>query len=225
MRELPTGDTLPDGVDGAAIHDNVAGEISAITEKVTPVSADLAIIEDSAAGNVKKRAQLGNFPQATETQRGLAEIATQAEVDAGTDDLRYITPAKLRNTEIDALQIARFDFTLQNNGQRYMEVGIAAYTTVASFIFHGTTLSASPNKCFIIATGDGGTDTGNRLRVQDVTNGLTICELNPFTTTTTETIFDIGTISNLPTGQSRFEVQGYKGTGNLRIHYFSMYNG
>lgn len=32
---------------------------------------------------------------ATETSAGVAEIATQAEVDAGTDDARLVTPAKL----------------------------------------------------------------------------------------------------------------------------------
>ena len=48
--------------DAAALHDNVAGEIAAITEKVTPVSADLLVIEDSAAANVKKRVQVGNLP-------------------------------------------------------------------------------------------------------------------------------------------------------------------
>lgn len=50
------------GTDSNAIHDNVSAEISAITEKVTPVSADLLIIEDSAAANVKKRVQIGNLP-------------------------------------------------------------------------------------------------------------------------------------------------------------------
>lgn len=34
-------------------------------------------------------------PSASETTPGVAEIATQAEVDAGTDDARIITPAKL----------------------------------------------------------------------------------------------------------------------------------
>jgi hypothetical protein len=33
--------------------------------------------------------------QATETTAGIAEIATQAETDAGTDDLRFVTPLKL----------------------------------------------------------------------------------------------------------------------------------
>ena len=34
-------------------------------------------------------------PAASETTAGIAEIATQAEVDAGTDDARIVTPAKL----------------------------------------------------------------------------------------------------------------------------------
>jgi len=54
--------TLPTGADANAIHDNVSAEISAITEKTTPVSADLLLIEDSAASNAKKRVQVGNLP-------------------------------------------------------------------------------------------------------------------------------------------------------------------
>lgn len=34
-------------------------------------------------------------PAATETTAGIAEIATQAETDAGTDDTRFVTPLKL----------------------------------------------------------------------------------------------------------------------------------
>lgn len=38
----------------------------------------------------------GTFaPSATETTAGIAEIATQAETDSGTDDLRFVTPLKL----------------------------------------------------------------------------------------------------------------------------------
>lgn len=48
--------------DADAIHDNVAGEIAAITEKATPVSADLLLIEDSADSNNKKKVQIGNLP-------------------------------------------------------------------------------------------------------------------------------------------------------------------
>lgn len=50
------------GIDADAIHDNVAGEIAAIAEKVSPISGDLLLIEDSAASNVKKKVQIGNLP-------------------------------------------------------------------------------------------------------------------------------------------------------------------
>jgi len=49
------------GADADAIHDNVAGEIAAIAEKTAPVAADMLLIEDSAAANVKKMLQLSNF--------------------------------------------------------------------------------------------------------------------------------------------------------------------
>lgn len=48
--------------DTDAIHDNVAGEINAITEKTTPVNGDWLLIEDSAATNAKKKIQIGNLP-------------------------------------------------------------------------------------------------------------------------------------------------------------------
>jgi len=43
------------------IHDNVASEISAVTLKGTPVAADMLLIEDSAAVNVKKRVLFSAF--------------------------------------------------------------------------------------------------------------------------------------------------------------------
>lgn len=48
--------------DGAAIHDNEANEISAITEKTTPANDDLLLIEDSDASYVKKKLKISNLP-------------------------------------------------------------------------------------------------------------------------------------------------------------------
>lgn len=42
---------------------------------------------------------LSASPDASETTKGIAEIATQSEVDTGTDDVRYITPLKLKNSK------------------------------------------------------------------------------------------------------------------------------
>lgn len=38
-------------------------------------------------------------PDATETVEGIAELATQAETNTGTDDLRIVTPLKLKNRD------------------------------------------------------------------------------------------------------------------------------
>ncbi len=81
---VPDGDfTL--GTDSDAIHDNVAGEINALTEKASPVSGDLLIIEDSADSNNKKKVQIGNLPGGGGS--GLyASVAILSEtVSTGTD--------------------------------------------------------------------------------------------------------------------------------------------
>lgn len=41
-----------------------------------------------------------DIPAATEALAGIAEVATQAEVDAGTDDTRIVTPLKLANAPV-----------------------------------------------------------------------------------------------------------------------------
>lgn len=50
-----------DGTDTDAIHRSTGGEISTITEKTIPVAADLMLIEDSAASNLKKKLQIDNL--------------------------------------------------------------------------------------------------------------------------------------------------------------------
>ena len=58
---------------------------------ISPATRALVIV-DATADDVF---QVSNPPQATEDVQGIAEIATQAEVDAGTDDERFVTPLKL----------------------------------------------------------------------------------------------------------------------------------
>ena len=56
-----------DHTDANAIHDNVAGEISLITAKTTPVDADVTVIEDSAASNAKKKLSWSNIKATLKT--------------------------------------------------------------------------------------------------------------------------------------------------------------
>jgi hypothetical protein len=51
-----------DTIEVQAIRSDTASQISVITEKVSPASADLIVIEDSADSNNKKRVQIGNLP-------------------------------------------------------------------------------------------------------------------------------------------------------------------
>jgi len=62
LRALETREYSPTEGDADAIHDNVAGEIILIAEKVAPANADVLVIEDSAAANIKKRVQIVNLP-------------------------------------------------------------------------------------------------------------------------------------------------------------------
>ena len=68
-----------DRTDATAVHDNVAAEISVVAEKVTPVGADLLLIEDSAASNAKKRVQIANLPGG----------AGSPNLDGGEPDTNY----------------------------------------------------------------------------------------------------------------------------------------
>jgi len=51
--------------DSNAIHKATSGEIAGMTEKGTPVGADLIVIEDSAASNAKKKVQISNLPSSS----------------------------------------------------------------------------------------------------------------------------------------------------------------
>lgn len=97
--------------DTAAIHDNVSGEISLITEKASPVSGDLLIIEDSAASNAKKKVQIGNLPSS-----GISNVVEDTTPQLGGDlDINgnaiksSTTGARLRLGNSDTDGHVRFD--------------------------------------------------------------------------------------------------------------------
>lgn len=71
-------------------------------------------------------------PAASETTAGIAELATQAETDAGTDDLRIVTPLKLATYANRKLKVgasigdgAATQYTVTHNlGTRDVTVGV-----------------------------------------------------------------------------------------------------
>lgn len=89
------------------------------TAKTTPVDADLIPLSDSASSFGLKKLSWANLKAtlktyfdtlytvvaSSETVSGIIEIATTAEAQAGTDDLKAITPLKLKNSVIGLGQV------------------------------------------------------------------------------------------------------------------------
>jgi len=90
----------PAGVVGDTYYVSVAGHIGGASGEVVEVADAYICITDNAGGD---QATVGsdwfvlqsNIGQATDTVSGIVELATQAEVDAGTDADRVVTPETL----------------------------------------------------------------------------------------------------------------------------------
>lgn len=123
-----------------------------------------------------------NISQATETSVGYAEIATQSETDAGTDDERIITPEKLNNTplavsadgstkvKIKIIEIGDWDMNS-------VEVNTVAHglsdrkkIKSASASIRNDADTAISNLIPLFADGGGGTDNGGCVAGWDDTN-------------------------------------------------------
>ncbi len=78
-----------------SIHDNVAGEIVAVTEKTAPVDADVILLEDSASSDAKKRVQLGNISRTAFVNMVLYDPAAGREFGLWYVD-RAITVKQIR---------------------------------------------------------------------------------------------------------------------------------
>jgi hypothetical protein len=91
--------------DANAIHDNVAGEINAITEKVTTVNADIFIIEDSADSYNKKKTQKGNLGFATTANIIAANDGDNYGATTGTNTYSVTVPMNVALTTGTILKI------------------------------------------------------------------------------------------------------------------------
>jgi hypothetical protein len=89
--------TVNDGADSTAIHDNVAGEILAITLKATPGGTDVLVLEDVAAANVKKRTTAAAIAAS-----GPPALHAATHSDGGTDEIKI---ENLGATSTDATKV------------------------------------------------------------------------------------------------------------------------
>ncbi len=202
-------------------------------------------------------------PDATESVKGILELANQAETDAGTDDLRAVTPLKLKARALSGGQlggtvgtpdvrglretggatlltygaiadteiltrvgttvagstlteagIAGFDYAFTSKDGPFIATNNGSYEVKAAFRFRGTDTVGNINVIKAVANVTGAS-TGS-VRLFDFTNGLQICEKTGIADTI-PTIQDLGTVSNLPTGDAIIEVQMLVGSGKIQV--------
>jgi len=133
--------------DGVAVKKNDTFRITAdktgIGDGVNNVNVEdllIALIDTpSAIVNTDWMIAESNRDQATETTKGVAELATQAETDTGTDDLRIVTPAKLKNNA-DFLKLKNIPVITKE------PTGISVKTDVSASLTIGTrTVTIQPS--------------------------------------------------------------------------------
>ena len=80
----------------ASSHEHTSGHVTDFIEAVQDVVGGMIAAIGGIYNDAGNSIILPREPQATETDRGSLEIATQAETDAGVDNIRAVTPAKLK---------------------------------------------------------------------------------------------------------------------------------
>ncbi|MEE4451463.1 hypothetical protein [Novosphingobium resinovorum] len=86
-----------------AVHTGAEPVMSKVSLAFALLAFDIAFEADFAS-NIAYGNAVFAYPLATEDISGVAEIATQGEVDAGDDDRRFVTPRKLRDRLASILQ-------------------------------------------------------------------------------------------------------------------------
>jgi len=134
----------------------------------------------------------------------------EGEIWFNTTDnvLRIYVSGKVRNlnTKIETVAFA--------GSNPYLNTTSPTYTIIAMFHFPGTDKMGVPDAMKVVAWT---TATTYDVKIYDVVNSLTIAEITAQTNSTAQ-IVDMGTLSNLPTGSSIFEIQVLRaGGGEVRF--------
>lgn len=111
--DIGSGGAVTTNVDDNAIHDNVASEITAITEKTSLVDDDVFIIEDSADSNAKKRVKKSNVGGGN---HALLDGASVTDSNAFTVTRGAIPYGKAASPKWDGLLVGSVNQILTSDG-------------------------------------------------------------------------------------------------------------
>lgn len=126
---------IPDGADATAIHDNVAGEIAAVTNEPAPVGEDHILTEDASDSNNKADTPISKLPFSYVIE-GTIDVSSVGTVDISV-------PSSLNFFLTDVMIIGVTDVT---GSDAEVDVGVIgdteryfANTSIKSADFDGTT--------------------------------------------------------------------------------------
>ena len=113
------------------------------------------------------------------------------------------------------------NFVFGTGDKPYLKAKNDAYTAIGAFIFRGTDILGTPSNIKILARLKEVATIDMDVRIYDATNANVICEVTGITDLIT-TLYDLGVISNLPTGEANFEIQAKVGLNNKEGWVISM---
>lgn len=115
---------------------DAAGTLTASGVTFTPTAdvevGDMVLWTSTTTASVINK----NFNEATETESGTVELATQAEVDAGTDTERAVTPATLAGSQLSTdkdtneTDIAALEAKIGESGGNYLSLDTTSQTVI-----------------------------------------------------------------------------------------------
>lgn len=121
------------GTDATAIHNNGVGEIAAIALKAAPIAADELVIEDSAAGYVKKSITAGSLPISTATQTALDGKVGFTAATVSTTDATVTTIATIAVPATTTLTIEGTVSARRTGGSSGTAEDAAGYQVLATY--------------------------------------------------------------------------------------------
>jgi hypothetical protein len=203
--------TKLDGIEAAATADQTGTEIKTAYENESNTNA-YTDAEKTKLSGVATGAEVN------------PDVVPQAEAEAGTATTERIWTAQRVKQAIDSLGSSGgksdINFSYCTTAGDFIEVAATtSYTKLDTFLFRGTTALGSPTfiKGLISSTLTGDL----RWRIWDKTNSLQICEGGLTGDITTMSIYDFGTLGNLPSGIAQWELQVKEvptGSGKSRCH-------